>query len=260
MTDRAAAAHRGVPGSSGTGTVGCGLAGPLDGPVPRNVGIPSANAWCVPVGVLYRLCARAPLSKRPGSPSLFSVFPRSRHRITTRYTRDKHSAHLSHIATWHVDNSGFLCVHRRGWRFSQVKGPAWMRPGSGIPSISTAHPQAKCCCTQVIHIFVHSGRQAALLPCWQQPVSAPVLAVTQRQGRTRGYGPGADEIVHEPGRGPSPSSSRLPPPVVARARSDLTYAPAVTQVIAAGIPAIAGVAVLEEEVPARAESSKAPHV
>jgi hypothetical protein len=39
MTDWAAAAHRGVPGSSDTGTVGCGLAGPLDGPVPRNVGI-----------------------------------------------------------------------------------------------------------------------------------------------------------------------------------------------------------------------------
>jgi hypothetical protein len=35
MTDWAVAVHRGVPGSSGTGTVSCGLAGPLDGPYPK---------------------------------------------------------------------------------------------------------------------------------------------------------------------------------------------------------------------------------
>ena len=155
MTDWAVAAHQGVPGSSGTGTVGCGLAGPLDGPVPGNAGMPLASAWCVPVGVC-RLRACAPLSKRPGSPSLVLVFPPSRRRITTGYTYDKHSAHLSSIATQHVDNSGFLRMHRRGWRFPQVRGLPLMRLGSEIPNISTAHAQAQRCCAQVIHIFVHS--------------------------------------------------------------------------------------------------------
>jgi hypothetical protein len=160
MTDWAAAAHRGVPGSGGTGTVGCGLAGPLDGPVPGNVGMSSASAWCVPVGVC-RL--RAPLSKRPGSPSLVSVFPRSRRRITTGYTCDKHMAHLSSIATRRVENSGFLRMHRRIWGFPQVKGPPEVRPGSGIPSISTGRKQAQCCCAQVIHIFVHSQQVSSPL-------------------------------------------------------------------------------------------------
>jgi hypothetical protein len=103
---------------------------------------------------------RAPPSssplKAPGITVCVSVFPRSRRRITTRCTCDKHSAYLPYITARHVDNSGFLRMHRHGWRFPQVKGPPWVRPGTGIPSISTAHAQAKCCCPQVIHIFVHS--------------------------------------------------------------------------------------------------------
>jgi len=173
MTDWAVATHRGVPGSIDTGTAGCGLAGPLDGPVPGNVGMPSASTWYVPVGV-RRLRACAPLSKRPGSPSLFSVFPQSRRRITTGYTCDKHSAHLSSIAARHVDNSRFLRMHRHDCRFSQVKRPPWMRLGSGIPSISTAHAQAQCCCSQVIHIFVH-----------RQQVSSPVAVPTDSSRSAR---------------------------------------------------------------------------
>ena len=74
---------------------------------------------------------------------------------------------------------GFLRMHRSDRRFPQVKDPPWMRPGSGIPSISTAYAQAQCRCAQVIHIFVHSqqgnqsscraGRQAAAgqrAGCW----------------------------------------------------------------------------------------------
>ena len=200
MTDWAVAAHRGVSGSSGTGTVGCGLAGPLDGPVPGNAGMPSASAWCVPVGVC-RLRACAPLSKRPGSPSLVLVFPPSRRRITTGYTCDKHSAHLSSIATQHVDNSGFLRMHRAWPALSQVKAPSHVRPGSGIPSISTAHAQAQCRCAQVIHMFMHS-QQVGLLAvlagssgsaCWclRDTASTP-------DARLQGLCP--DEIVQE--RGP----------------------------------------------------------
>jgi len=127
----------------------------------RNVGMPSAIAWCP--GRRAPPCACSPLSKRPGSPSLVISFPRSRCRITKGYTCDKHSAHLSPIAARHVDNSGFLCMHRRGWRFSQVRGLPWMRLGSEIPSISTAHAQAQRCCAQVIHIFVHSQQASSPL-------------------------------------------------------------------------------------------------
>lgn len=206
MTDWAVAAHRGVPGSSGTGTVSCGLAGPLDGPGTGNVGMPSASAWCP--GRRTPPCACSPLSKRPGSPSLVSVFPRSRCRITTGYTYDKHSAHLSPIATRHVDNSGFRCTHRRGWRFSQVRGLPWMRLGSGIPSISTAHAQAqRCLRTSHPHLCAQSaGKQPAGRADRQQPIGAPAPAVTQPAARTRGSGLGADEIGQEPGRG------RTPPP------------------------------------------------
>jgi len=164
MTDWAVTAHRGVPGFSGTDTVGSRAGRTARwGPVPGNLGMPSASAWCVPVGV-RRLCARAPLSKRPGSPSLVSVFPRSRYRITTGYTCDKHSAYLSSIAARHVDNSGFLRMHKRGWRFPQVKAHPGVRPGSAIPSISTARAQAQCRCAQVIHIFVHSQQVCSPLP------------------------------------------------------------------------------------------------
>jgi hypothetical protein len=63
MTDWAIAAHRGVPGSSGTGTVSCGLAGPLDGPVPE-MSAYHQRAPGVPVDV--RLLALALPLKAPG--------------------------------------------------------------------------------------------------------------------------------------------------------------------------------------------------
>jgi hypothetical protein len=62
MMDWAAAAHRDVPCSSGTGTVGCGLAGPLDGPVPGNVGIAVSERLVCPG---RRAPSRPPL-KAPG--------------------------------------------------------------------------------------------------------------------------------------------------------------------------------------------------
>ena len=174
MTDWAVAAHRSVPGSSGTGTVSCGLAGPLDGPVPE-MSACRQRAPGVPVDV-RRLALALPSQSARAHRLWLSVFPRSRCRITTGYTCDKHSAHLSPIATRHVDNSGFLCTHRRGWRFSQVRGLPWMRLGSEIPSISTAHAQAQRCCAQVIHIFVHS-----------QQVSSPLAGPTDgsRSARRR---------------------------------------------------------------------------
>ena len=158
--------------------------------------MPSASAWCVPVGVC-RLRACAPLSKRPGSPSLVLVFPPSRRRITTGYTYDKHSAHLSSIATQHVDNSGFLRMHRAWPALSQVKAPSHVRPGSGIPSISTAHAQAQCCFAQVIHMFVHSQQVSS--PLGALADSSRGACVTEPAGRTRGSRPGADEIMPEPG-------------------------------------------------------------
>ena len=38
---------------------------------------------------------------------------------------------------------------------SQVNALLWLRPGIGIPSISTAYAQARRRCAQVIHMFVH---------------------------------------------------------------------------------------------------------
>jgi hypothetical protein len=165
--------------------------------------LPSASAWCVPVGVR----PRAPLSKRPGSPSLVSVFPRSRCRITTGYTCDKHSAYSSCIATRHVDNSGFLRMHRHGWRFPQVKGPFWVRSGSGIPSISTAHAQDQCCCAQVIHNFVHSQQVSSPLAgsAGSSRSARRCLRVTQPPAGREAPGPCADEIGQEPSRERSPS-------------------------------------------------------
>jgi len=62
-----------------------------------------------------------------------------------------------------VDNSGFLRMHRTWPALSQVKAPSRVRPGSGIPTISTAHTQAQCCFTQVIHMFVHSQQVSSPL-------------------------------------------------------------------------------------------------
>jgi len=59
--------------------------------------------------------------------------------------------------------------------FFQVKALPWVRPGSGIPSISTGYAHARCCCPQVIHMFVH--RQAG-----RGPVAVPADSSDQRAG------------------------------------------------------------------------------
>ena len=220
-------------GSGGTGTVGCGLAGPLDGPVPGNAGMPSASAWCVPVGV-RRLRACAPLSKRPGSPSLVSVFPPSRCRITTGYTCDKYSAHFSSIATQHVDNSPVSAHAQARLALFPVKRPTpgaarqrnpqhFHRVYTGSVLFRTSHPHL---CAQP------AGKQSSCRGGRQQPISPPMLAVTPPAGRARDSGPGADEIVQNPGRGCSPPrwpGCRRPrcllPPVAARPRGGLACAP-----------------------------------
>jgi hypothetical protein len=46
---------------------------------------------------------------------------------------------------------------------SQVKALSWLRPGSGIPSISTAYAQARRRCAQVIHMFVHRQQESSPL-------------------------------------------------------------------------------------------------
>jgi len=155
MTDWAVAAHQGVPGSSGTSTVSCGAVRTARWGRYREISACRQRGPGVPVDV-RRLALALPSQSARAHRLWFSVFPRSRRRITTAYTCDKHSAHLSSIATQHVDNSGFLRMHRRGWRFPQVRGLPLMRLGSEIPNISTAHAQAQRCCAQVIHIFVHS--------------------------------------------------------------------------------------------------------
>ena len=120
----------------------------------------------------------SPCQSAPGSPSLGSIYRRSRPRITTRYTYDKRSAYLSPIAAWHVDNSGFLCMHRMRLALSQVKALLWLRPGSVIPSISTMCAQARRRCAQVIHMFVH-----------RQQGSSPLAGLAGRTGSARRYLP-----------------------------------------------------------------------
>jgi hypothetical protein len=202
MTDWAAAAHRDVPGSGGTGTVGCGLAGPLDGPVPGNVGIAVSERLVCPG-------RRAALALPSQSARAHRLCFQSFHGPDVELQQDIHAInirliyHILRRGMWTIP--GFSRMHRRGWRFPQVKGPPWVQPGSRIPSISTAHAQDQCCYAQVIHIFVHSQQVSS-------PLAGLAAAAGQRAsacggtatGRTRGSEPGADEIVQEPSRGRSP--------------------------------------------------------
>ena len=54
-----------------------------------------------------------------------------------------------------MDNFRFLCMHRVRVALSQVKALWRVRPGRGIPRISTAYAQVGRSCAQVIHMFVH---------------------------------------------------------------------------------------------------------
>ena len=81
---------------------------------------------------------------------------------------------------------------------SQVKALSWLRPGSGIPSISTAYAQARRRCAQVIHMFVH--RQQGSSPvAWLAGSSGSARRCLRARpaGRMRGSGPGLDEIAPE---------------------------------------------------------------
>lgn len=144
-----------------------------------------------------------------------------------------------------------------------------MRLGSEIPSISTVHAQAQRCCAQVIHIFVHSQQASS-------PLAARQAAADQRAGATgdtvRGRGckaiglarmrscknPAADARRHlglavgDGGFGACWPWSRR-----GRVGTSPVLA-AVTRVIAAGILTIAGVPVLEEDVPAGQNQTRPP--
>jgi hypothetical protein len=153
-------------------------------------------------------------------------------------------------------------MHRTRLALSQVKALPWAPPGGGIPSISTVNAQAKCRCAQVIHIFVHSQHMRsslAVLAGSSRSARQCGAYVTRPAERTRASRPGADEIMRNAGcdarrglgRGGGHDSLRA-----YRLRSlpgrvgNSPALPGVTGVIAGGIPAIAGVPVLEENVPA----------
>ncbi len=73
-------------------------------------------------------------------------------------------------------------MHRTRLALSQVKALSRLRPGSGIPSISTAYAQAWRRCAQVIHMLVHRqrGRQSCLLAGWQQRIGRAGAGVPDR--------------------------------------------------------------------------------
>ncbi len=112
---------------------------------------------------------------------------------------------------------------------SQVKAQSWLRPSSGIPSISTAYAQARRRCAQVIHMFVH--RQQGSSPvAWLAGSSGSVHRCLRARpaSRMRGSGPGLDEIA--PGRQP-PDDRRRPedrppahPPSARRSRASRSAA------------------------------------
>jgi hypothetical protein len=209
MTDRAAAAHRGMPRPSGTGAVGCGLARPLDGPVPGNLGIPSASAWCPG--------RRAPPSRSLSplrAPGLTVSGFQSFHGPDIELQQDIHTINIRLIYKYRDAACGQFRVspHAQA-RLALFPGkrPApgvvrqrnpqhFHRACTGSVPLHTSHPHL---CTQP------AGKQPLARPAGkrppcragsQQPVSAPVLAAMQPVGS----GHGADEVVQEPGRGHSP--------------------------------------------------------
>jgi hypothetical protein len=157
-----------------------------------------------------------PFQRRPGSLSLVGVLSPSPRQITTGLTRDKRSAHLLTLAARHVDNSSFLRMHRVRLALSQVNALSWVRPGRGIPSISTGYAQDRRRCTQLIHMFVHRlqgssrlTRSGSARRCLRARPSAP--------GR-EAPGPGLDEIAEKAdirmlgiGRGPRPRCGQAAP-------------------------------------------------
>lgn len=84
-------------------------------------------------------------------------------------------------------------------RSPRLRPLSWLRPGSGIPSISTAYAQARCRCAQVIHMFVHRQQEGSPV-AWLAGSSRSARRCSRARpaGRMRGSGPGRDEIA--PGR------------------------------------------------------------
>ena len=161
-----------------------------------------------PGGASRRCSCAPPFKRRPGSPLGFSFF----HDPDTELQRDKLAVnvrliyYLSRRGMWIIP--GFLCMHRVRLALSQVKPLSWLRPGSGIPSISTAYAQARRRCAQVIHMFVH--RQQGGSPVAGLAGSSGSACRCLRAwpaGRMRGSGPGLDEIAS--GRQP-PDGRRRP--------------------------------------------------
>ena len=122
-------------------------------------------------------------------------------------------------------------------------------------------------CTSHPHLCAQSaGKQPSGRADRQQPINAPAPAVTQPAGRTRDSGPSADEIVQEPGLGRSPPPWVWPSATAASAPAasgrgcvgTSPVLPAVTRVITAGILMVAGVPVLEEDVPAGQNQTRPP--
>ena len=84
-------------------------------------------------------------------------------------------------------------------RSPRLRPLSWLRPGSGIPSISTAYAQARRRCAQVIHMFVHRQQEGSPV-AWLagSSRSARLCSRARPACRMRGSGPGRDEIA--PGR------------------------------------------------------------
>ena len=78
-----------------------------------------------------------------------------------------------------MDNFRFLCMHRVRVELSQVKGLVMGAAGDGIHSISTAYAQARRCCAQVVHMFVHrqhAGHEDLPRGWKRSPETAPLVS------------------------------------------------------------------------------------
>jgi hypothetical protein len=161
---------------------------------------PAASERLVP-GRTPPLRLRSPFQSARAHRLGVSVFSRSRYPITTGLRCDKRSAHLFSITARHVDNSSFLCMHRMWLALSQVKGPVRARPGSGIPSISTARPQARGRCAQVIHMFAHTPQESS-------PLAGGQAAAEYRAGaRVLGKHADREDLVRAQTRPPAKATT-----------------------------------------------------
>ena len=99
-----------------------------------------------------------------------------------------------------MDNFRFLCMHRVRVALSQVKALWRVRPGRGIPRISTAYAQVGRSCAQVIHMFVHRQQRGSPLTVLADS-SGSSRVCSRARACTRTRGSGLAEIARE-GRRP----------------------------------------------------------